>query len=240
MNTEIFTGKAESYAKARPGYPDTAIDYIISLVPPDAVFADVGAGTGKLTELIAQKGHYIFAVEPNADMQEELAVTLSAFSNAQIVVGSAEATTLSESSIDVIICAQALHWFDPDTFREECRRIAKPDSMVIAVYNNTPGGSSMTHSKLSTDIFFKNPTIKEFPNPIYYTREKWLTYMTSHSHDPLPTDSGYASHIAEMNAVFDRENANGLLYREVITKVYSERISDLLRRVNTVEYLQDL
>jgi hypothetical protein len=48
--------------------------------------------------------------------------------------------------------------------------------------------------------------------------------MTSHSHDPLPDDPRYAVHIAEMDAVFDRENVNGLLKRDVITKVYSERI----------------
>jgi hypothetical protein len=67
-----------------------------------------------------------------------------------------------------------------------------------------------------------SPTVREFPNPQFYTRESWLTYMTSHSHDPLPADEGYAAHIAEMNAVFDRENADGLLRRDVVTAVYSE------------------
>ena len=53
MNTEAFTGKAQAYTNARPGYPDEATEYICSLVKPDAVFADVGAGTGKFTSLIA-------------------------------------------------------------------------------------------------------------------------------------------------------------------------------------------
>ena len=225
MNTEIFTGKAEAYAKARPGYPDAAIDYIVGLVPHDAIFADVGAGTGKFTELLAKKGYPIFAVEPNADMQEQLAVTLSSYPNAKPIAGSAEATTLPDNSVDVITCAQALHWFDPNAFWNECRRISKPDSIVIAIYNNTPGGSSIAHSKLSTDVFFKKPTMREFPNPIFYTREKWLAYMTSHSHDPLPSDLNYAEHIAEMNAVFDRENVDGFLRRDVITKIYSERVN---------------
>ncbi|MDR3344798.1 MAG: class I SAM-dependent methyltransferase [Oscillospiraceae bacterium] len=222
MNTEIFSGKAEAYAKARPGYPQAAMNYICSPAQPGSVFADIGAGTGKFTLLLAMSGEQVFAVEPNADMRTQLAVTLQSFPNAKIVDGTAENTTLPDHSVDVITCAQALHWFDPYEFRAECRRIGKQGGLIIAVYNNTPGGSSIAHSKLSTDVFFKNPTVQEFSNPIYYTRKHWLTYMTSHSHDPLPTDSGYTAHIAEMNAVFDRESKDGLLLREVVTKVYSE------------------
>ena len=224
MNTEKFTGKAQAYANGRPGYPDEAMDYIKTLAPAGAVFADIGAGTGKFTEFLARCGYKIFAVEPNTDMREQLSVTLALYTNVEIVDGTAEATTLSDHSIDVITCAQALHWFDPDAFRAECQRIGKHDVLIIAIYNNTPGGRSVTHSKQSTDVFYKNPTVREFPNPMFYTREKWLQYMTSHSNDPLPSDPGYETHIAEMNAVFDRENVDGLLRRDVVTKIYSERI----------------
>ena len=224
INTENFTGKANAYAKGRPSYPKAAIDYICSLVPQGAVFADIGAGTGKFTELLAKRGYQMFAVEPNADMREQLNITLAPFSNVKILKGTAEATNLPDHSVDVITCAQALHWFDPNAFWDECRRISNLDSIVIVVYNNTPGGSSIAHSKLSTDVFFKNPTVREFANPIFYTREKWITYMTSHSNNPLPSDPNYAEHIAEMNAVFNRENVAGILRRDVVTKVYSEKI----------------
>ncbi|GHV06978.1 methyltransferase [Clostridia bacterium] len=225
MNTEKFTGKAEAYAKARPSYPEAAIDYIASLIPKNAVIADIGAGTGKFTVLLAQRGYRVFAVEPNADMRIQLAVTLSPYSNATIVDGSAETTTLLDKSVDVVTCAQALHWFDPDTFRAECRRISKNDAFVITVYNDTPGNNGILHIKLSTDAFYENPTLQEFPNPIHYTRENWLTFMTSHSNSPLPTDASYAVHMQEMNEVFDREQIDGLLCREVVTKVYSEVLS---------------
>lgn len=224
MNTELFTGKAQAYANARPGYPNAAMEYIKSLVPPNAVFADIGAGTGKFTALLARYGYEIFAIEPNDDMRGQLAVTLTPFPNVKIVNGTAETTTIPDHSVDVITCAQALHWFDPDVFRAECRRIGRPGALMIAIYNNTPGGSSVTHSKQSTELFFKNPTVREFPNPMFYTRESWLQYMTSHSHDPLPSDPGYDAHIAEMDAVFDRENTDGLLRRDVVTVVYYERI----------------
>ena len=102
MNNEAFTGRAQAYTIARPGYPDEAIRYIRSLVPTDALFADIGAGTGKFTELIAMHGYSIFAVEPNDDMRAELVKTLAPFPNATIVEGTAENTTLSENSVDVI------------------------------------------------------------------------------------------------------------------------------------------
>jgi len=225
MNTELFTGKARFYAKARPGYPDAVLNYIKSLVPPNAVFADIGAGTGKFTDLLARGGYTVHAVEPNTDMREQLAITLAAYKNVNVINAPAEATTLPDNSIDVITCAQALHWFDPDAFRTECRRIGKPGIMVIAVYNNTSGGNSSKHSKLSTEMFFANPVVREFPNPIFYTRESWQQYMTSHSHDPLPSDPDYAVHIAEIDAMFDRENVDGILHRNVVTKVYSEILS---------------
>jgi len=228
LNTEIFTGKAEVYAKARPGYPNAAMEYICELMPPAAVIADIGAGTGKFTVSLARYGYNIIAVEPNTDMRGELIKTLTPFPNVKVVDGAAEATTLPDHSVDIITCAQALHWFDLDAFRAECRRVGKPDVLVIVVYNNTPGGSSIEYGKQSTSVFFRNPVVREFPNPMYYTRESWLQYMTSHSHDPLPSDPAYDKHIAEVNAIFDSENVDGLICREVVTKVYSEKMEAAL------------
>jgi hypothetical protein len=85
---------------------------------------------------------------------------------------------------------------------------------------------SSTHHKLSTDTFFFHPAVREFPNPMLHTRESWLAYMMSHSGDPLPSDPGYAGHVAEMNAIFDRDSVDGLLRHDVVARVYSERIQE--------------
>ncbi|MCL2049353.1 MAG: class I SAM-dependent methyltransferase [Defluviitaleaceae bacterium] len=221
-NTNLFSGKAEAYANARPTYPDTALDYIVALFPTNAVIADIGAGTGKLSLLLAQRGYGVFAVEPNNDMREILIRTLAPFPNARVISGTAENTTLPSGSIDVITCAQALHWFAPNEFRAECLRIGKNGVLVAAVYNIMPNGSSVSHSKQSTDVFFTSPTVQAFPNTQFYTRERWLTYMTSHSRDPLPSDEGYDCHIKEMGEVFEQESVDGLLRRDVVTYIYSE------------------
>jgi len=224
MNTDNFTGKAEAYAKGRPGYPKAAIEAIVGLAPLGAVFADIGAGTGKFTVKLAERGYSVFAVEPNADMRGQLAITLAPFANAKIIDGTAEATTLPNHSIDILTIAHALHWFNLDTFRAECRRVVRPGGLVIAIYNLHPRGEMINISKQVVDSFFTKPTTWEFPNPMDYTRDNWLAYIASQDDNPLPTDPGYDEHIAAINAAFDCDSADGLLHFDRVTKVYSERI----------------
>ncbi|MCL2608557.1 MAG: class I SAM-dependent methyltransferase [Treponema sp.] len=79
MNTELFTGRAEAYEHGRPGYPVSVLDYIKNLVPQNAVIAEVGAGTGKFTELLAKGGFTLYAIEPNADMRKFLVTVLAPY-----------------------------------------------------------------------------------------------------------------------------------------------------------------
>ncbi len=226
-NTDLFTGKAEVYAKARPTYSTDAVRYIQELIPQDAVIAEIGAGTGKLTLPLARLGYRIFAIEPNEDMRAQLLIAISSLPNVAVLDATAEKTTLPAQCVDAIICAQALHWFDPDAFRAECLRIGKADAVAIAVYNNAPGADDTSHSKTSTDAFFHSPMLKEFPNTVYYSREDWLAYMTSHSHDPLPDTEEYHTHIEKMNQFFDAESEDGVLAKHLSTCVYSENVLEL-------------
>lgn len=224
MNIENFTGKADAYAKGRPGYPNAAIETIFGLAPSGAVFADIGAGTGKFTVKLAERGNAVFAVEPNADMRGQLAITLAPFSNAKIMDGTAEATTLPDHSVDILTVAHALHWFNTDAFQAECRRVVRPGGLVIAIYNHTPGTEMTDLYKQTVDTFFTNPTTCEFPNLIDYTRDNWLAYIASQDDSPLPTDPGYDAHIAAINEGFDRNSTDGLLHLKRVTKIYGERI----------------
>ena len=124
---------------------------------------------------------------------------------------------------------RSLHWFDPERFRQECRRIGKPGCVVVAVFNKdkVPGDSGIAYSKLSTDVFFENPALQQFSNQFAYTREAWLTYMMSHSHSPLPSDPAYAAHMENANAIFDRESVDGVYLMDVTTIVYSERFEEI-------------
>jgi len=222
-----FTGKAAVYERARPSYPIAAVDYLAGLITPESVIADIGAGTGKLTRLLAERGYQIYAVEPNSDMLSELQRVLAPFPNAKIVEGTAAATGLAPHGIDLITCAQALHWFEPEAFRAECQRIGTAKSFVAAVYNHMEGGRGGAHRNEAIQQFFRNPTITHYDNEISYDRDSWRDYMMSHSHSPLISDATHESYLKEINKLFDERQQNGILKTIVQTTVYLEPVKDL-------------
>jgi SAM-dependent methyltransferase len=139
MDTTVkFSGKAEGYAKFRPSYAAEFIDYLAdscSLTNASTV-ADVGSGTGILTKQLLDRGFRVLAVEPNADMRNTAESQLDSYTKFISVSGTAEATTLEAGSVDLIVAAQAFHWFDQSRFQAECRRALKPQGRVCLVWNS--------------------------------------------------------------------------------------------------------
>src|SRR5262245_18502776 len=100
-----FGAAADAYERARPGYPDAAVDW---LVPGGArTVLDLGAGTGKLTRALTARGLEVIAVEPLTEMRENLA---TAVPEARAISGTAEKIPLPDDSVDAITVAQAWHW----------------------------------------------------------------------------------------------------------------------------------
>jgi len=224
-NLNAFTGRALYYAKARPNYPEGAVLHIRGLAPRGAAFADIGAGTGKFTVQLASYGNRIFAVEPNADMRGQLTLAVAGYQNVIVSSGTAEATGLDCGCADVVVCAQSLNKFDLDAFKKECLRIGREGLVVAALYNRTSGKLENTSQyDRSTGAFFTNPEVREFPNPVCFTRESWLLYHLSMDGVPMENETGHAKYAAELDAAFDRESADGILLHELTTVVYSERI----------------
>ena len=225
MNKDAFTGRAHAYVNALPGYASYFIEYFRELAPREAVIADIGAGTGIFTAQLARDGYdNIYAVEPNADMREQLAVTLRPFSSIKIINGTAEATTLADRSVDVITNAQALNRFDINKFRAECARISIRDPYVITVYNDdeiTADYKGSERYKKSAGALYKKPAVRMFPNPVYFSRDKWLQYFLSMEGVPMEGDAGYESFAAELNERFDRNNTGGTLCLNLTTVVFS-------------------
>jgi SAM-dependent methyltransferase len=129
-STTRFSKRAEDYARYRPSYPTQAIAAILEGFTKPRV-ADLGAGTGISSVLLADAGAHVFAVEPNAAMRSSIP------SRPEIVVveGTAEATTLPDDSVDVVTAFQAYHWFNPDLVLAEANRIGRRDVRFAAVWN---------------------------------------------------------------------------------------------------------
>ena len=137
-NVDKFTGKAKIYNKYRSSYPVQCIDDIIASNPlnKNMIIADIGAGTGKLTELFLKRGIKVIAVEPNHDMINIARENLNEYGNLiKFNEEPAENTKIKNNSIDVITVAQAFHWFDKELFRNECKRILKENGTIAILWN---------------------------------------------------------------------------------------------------------
>lgn len=128
-----FSHRAADYAKYRPSYPTTAIDTILEgLDPSQLVAADMGAGTGISSRLLAERGVQVLAIEPNLEMrQAALPHPLVEFHE-----GTAEKTNLPNASVDLVACFQSFHWFDSAPTLLEFRRILKPTGQLAVVWND--------------------------------------------------------------------------------------------------------
>lgn len=135
--TRRFSNRVQNYLRYRPRYPSAIIPLLETEcgLTRESVIADLGSGTGLLSELFLKNGNRVIGVEPNTEMRvagEELLANYSEFSS---VNGMAEATTLSDQSVDFVAAGQAFHWFDRERARPEFSRILKPSGWVVLAWN---------------------------------------------------------------------------------------------------------
>ena len=125
-----FGDVAEAYERSRPWYPEEAVRWLVSVEPLDVV--DLGAGTGKLTRSLVALGHRVSAVEPLPEMLSHLR---DAVPGAAAVQGGAEAIPLEDCSADVVVVAQAFHWFDHGPALREIARVLRPGGRIGLIWN---------------------------------------------------------------------------------------------------------
>jgi SAM-dependent methyltransferase len=125
-----FGAAAAEYERARPGYPAAVVDWI---VPAGArAVADVGAGTGKLTRALAERGLEVIAVEPSDGMRARLETNLP---GVRALAGSGEELPLADGSVDLLTYAQAWHWVDEPAALAEAARVLRPGGRLACVWN---------------------------------------------------------------------------------------------------------
>src|SRR4051812_38904426 len=125
-----FGRVAADYDAARPSYPPEAVAWLTG--PPPLDVLDLGAGTGKLTELLVVAGHKVSAVDPSEAMLGRLSVRLPMVTTA---LGTAESVPLPDASADVITVGQAWHWVDQQSGPREVGRLLRPGGRLALVWN---------------------------------------------------------------------------------------------------------
>ncbi|MBA3961887.1 MAG: class I SAM-dependent methyltransferase [Chthoniobacterales bacterium] len=143
-STERFSDRVEDYVSYRPHYPSAVLDYlqVECQLEPSAVIADIGSGTGILSELFLENGNPVYAVEPNQPMRAAAERLLGHHVCFHSVHGAAEATTLPSASVDFVTAGQAFHWFDRAKARVEFARILHSLGWVVLIWNERLGSTT--------------------------------------------------------------------------------------------------
>ncbi|MEM8504331.1 MAG: class I SAM-dependent methyltransferase [Cyanobacteria bacterium P01_D01_bin.1] len=136
--TQRFSSRVESYVSYRPRYPVEVLKTLQTecRLTSASVVADVGSGTGFLSELFIDNGNQVLAIEPNLEMRVAGEKYLSNKPEFESIDGSAENTTLPGRSVDFVVAGQAFHWFDRSQAKCEFMRILKPMGWVMLVWND--------------------------------------------------------------------------------------------------------
>jgi ubiquinone/menaquinone biosynthesis C-methylase UbiE len=133
-----FSALAADYARYRAGYADSVLTALLALTgrPPAAIdAADVGAGTGLWTMMLAARGlHSVTAVEPNDEMRQQ-GITATEGRHISWRKGSGEATGLASESCDLVSMASSFHWVDFDLGCAEFQRVLRPGGWFVALWN---------------------------------------------------------------------------------------------------------
>ena len=243
---ERFSGRAENYARYRPGYPAAVIELLRRCcgLGPAAVAADLGAGTGLFTERLLESGATVVAVEPNPAMRAAAQDRLAGHPRLRWSDGRAEATGLPSAGCDLVAAAQAFHWFATAAARAEFIRILRPEGWAVLVWNwrKATGSPFLADYEALLRRFSRDYTqvaiehwdqerISSFFPPGGCRRACFPNFqaldwtglrgrLLSASYAPQPGEAGHEEMMAELNVLYQRHQQHDLVRLDYETRVY--------------------
>ena len=247
---ERFSTRADHYARYRPEYPSSVIHLLQSEIGLDHswIICDVGAGTGLSSKLFLDHGHYVYGVEPNAPMREAAEALLDSHAFYQSIEGSAESTGLTDRCTDLVVAAQAFHWFDPGAARDEFRRILRPPGWVLLMWNrrltDTTGflrayedlllryGTDydrVRHENVQSQAiggFFADRYVyRQLPNRQLLDAEALKGRLLSSSYTPSPEHRDHRSMLESLHEIFEQHHTEGRVCIEYSLDLYIGQLS---------------
>lgn len=208
-----FDRAAELYERARPSFADAAIDWVL---PAGAArVLDLGAGTGKLTASLVDRGLDVVAIDPSPNMLAQLSAKLP---DVDARIGSAEAIDLPDAGVDAIFVGSAFHWFARPAADREMARVLRPGGRVGLMWNLRDPASPTARAfeqaprdyqsspernseaaELAADWF--TPTERrDFPHQQVLTPERFVELVASRSYVIAMPDAertGYLDRVRE-------------------------------------------
>ncbi|MDA3650091.1 class I SAM-dependent methyltransferase [Saccharopolyspora indica] len=216
--SRTFDEDAELYDRARPGYPPELFDDLAGLadIGPGRRVLEVGAGTGKATSPLAERGCRITAVELGADLAAVARRNLAGFEAVQVVTADFETWPLPPEPFDAVVSATAFHWIDPAVRVPKAAEALRPGgALAVITTHHVAGGSEEFFAEVqgcyerydaATRPGLRLPTAADIDSsdhedevarsgrfgPLVVRRYEWdLAYRTSEYLDVLRTYSGH-------------------------------------------------
>jgi ubiquinone/menaquinone biosynthesis C-methylase UbiE len=245
-----FSNRSDNYAKFRPGYPTGVLEILKSHcgLTETSVIADVGSGTGILTELFLQNGNSVLAIEPNDAMRLAAERLLKRYEKFRSINAAAEATTLETESVDFVTAAQAFHWFDRARAKREFARVLKPGGWVVLIWNERRLDSTaflrayedlllrygtdyekVRHENVTSDIaeFFSPERfeVQSLENAQHFDFEALKGRLLSSSYAPDRDHRNFGPMLQELEGIFNANQKDGIVSFEYETKVYYGHLS---------------
>jgi SAM-dependent methyltransferase len=249
--TRRFSNRVENYIHYRPSYPPEVLHTLQEdcVLTPQMVIADIGSGTGILTELFLRNGNRVFGVEPNREMRQAGERLLQSYPRFTSVAASAEHTTLPSGSVDFVTAGQAFHWFDARQARQEFARILKPGGWVVLIWNERQVDTTpflQAYERLLLDygtdydttrhrdfdmgvisMFFGENGFhhKVFANRQVFDYQGLKGRLLSSSYTPEPGHPNFLPMLAALERIFQAHQQGGKVAFEYNTKMYYGHLS---------------
>jgi SAM-dependent methyltransferase len=243
--TRRFSTRVENYLKYRPTYPPAIIPLLESEcgLISESVIADLGSGTGFFTELFLKHGNRVYGVEPNPEMRAAGDKALASYGQFSSVDAPAEATSLPDHSVDLIVAGQAFHWFDRGAARPEFVRLLKPNGWVVLAWNGYRVESSplmaayqdlvvrygTDYSEVQREVIGCDVASFYAPGPCKCARfefQQSFDYeglkgrLLSASYAPEPDHPNYKAMLIDVRKIFDASAIDGKVTFEYETELY--------------------
>jgi SAM-dependent methyltransferase len=248
-----FTDRVSLYQQYRPSYPVAAFDFIAEASQLDAnsKVADIGSGTGISAKILLEKGFEVFAVEPNDSMRMAAEDDLRLYPKFHSIAASAENTSLDSESIDIVVAAQAFHWFDKSQFKKECFRIGKSSFSIALIWNDRDISqpfqkayesflqefsidyNAVNHLNISDETleaFLAPSEMKKasFPYAQKFDLEGLIGRAASSSYLPGPGHERYGAMKNALITIFQAFEQDGFVIFAYITRVYFSKFSKII------------
>lgn len=228
-----FSRTVQNYIRYRPTYPQAIVEFLQEAcqLTSTTTIADIGSGTGLLSDVFLKNGYRVIGVEPNSDMRLASQEFLKDYPRFTSIDATAEETTLENHSIDLITAGQAFDWFDPIKTHQEFDRILKPIGWVALLWNITRTDTPFlaaydqlwhkyidfqSHVRMGTQddkikAFYSpgNVNTKTFDNTQVVDYEGLKGRTLSSSFAPTLDRSEYAPMLNELEAMFQKFQING-------------------------------